>query len=366
MRIALAFLLFLSFAAAAEPSFHRFREEEIRIPWVKAGPEGLDALLVYAELPSPHPLVVMTHGTSREPEQRREVTPWSQLPQALWFARRGWLVLVVVRRGYGASGGKPDFFGHPCPQTDYEDSGEQSAEDLFRAIDYAKTLPVVDGSRMIAVGISTGGFATVALTAKAPPGLLAAINFAGGRGSQRDNEVCNPGNLVRAFHDYGKHSRTPMLWIYAENDKYFWPALAAKFDDAFRSAGGQDQFVRAPAFASDGHALFNRGMRIWSPIVDDFLKAQNLVLLPEPLPPPEAPDIPAPPGLSEEGEQAFRSYLLAGPHKAFATSVHAFGFSTARMTPDEARHHALENCQRKASPGERCTVVSVDNSPPPH
>ena len=41
-----------------------------------------------------------------------------------------------------------------------------------------------------AVGVSAGGFATVALTASAPQGLVAAINFAGGRGSLSADEVC--------------------------------------------------------------------------------------------------------------------------------------------------------------------------------
>ena len=64
------------------------------------------------------------------------------------------------------------------------------------------------------------------------------------------------------------------------------------------------------------------GRRSWT----TFLKAQNLVWLPEPLPPPKAPDEPPPPGLSEAGERAFRNYLLAGPHKVFAMSEHGYGF----------------------------------------
>lgn len=352
--------LSVSFATIALSQAHQFREEEIFIPWVKAG-QGLDSLLVSADVPEKHPLVVMTHGTSRDREQRDEVTAWSMLPQAVWFARRGWLVLAVVRRGYGKSGGRPDYVGHPCPRTDYQDAGEQSAEDLRRAIAYGKTLPNVEGSQIIAVGVSTGGFATVALTADAPPGLGAAINFAGGRGSRASNDVCNPDDLVRAFHNFGKHSRTPMLWIYAENDTYFRPELSTKFDAAFRAGGGDDVFVRAPAFGQDGHALFRSGIAIWAPIVDNFLKNHNLSPLPEPLPAPETPDIPPPAGLSEAGQRAFRRYLALGPHKAFAMSAHSFGLSAARMTVDEAKKYAIENCKRTAQAGEPCNVVAVDS-----
>lgn len=352
---------FATLLAASCAQAQRYVEREITIPWILAGSSGLDALLVYADLPGKHPLVVITHGSSRKPEEHAEVTAWQQLPQALWFARRGWIALVVVRRGYGASGGEPDTHqSGRCPQTDYQRAGEYSAQDLSYAIEYARGLPQVDAAHILAVGISTGGFATVALTAKAPPGLVAAINFAGGRGSKADHDVCNPDDLIHAYRSFGKHSRTPMLWIYAQNDKFFWPELAQKFDAAFRSQGGQDQFVLAPPHGEDGHALF-RHPADWPPAVDEFLKAQNLAPLAEPLPELKPPDIPPPAGLSEEGLHDFKNYLLLGPHKAFATSPHSFGFSVARMTTDEARRKALENCKHSAQDNERCTVVSVDN-----
>ena len=67
--------------------------------------------------------------------------------------------------------------------------------------------------------------ATVALTAQNPPGLLAGINFAGGRGSKADHDVCNPDDLVHTYKEFGKRSRIPMLWLYAQNDKFFWPVF---------------------------------------------------------------------------------------------------------------------------------------------
>jgi dienelactone hydrolase len=353
----LAILLALASCARAQ----HYIEREVTIPWALAG-SGLDALLVYAELPGKHPLVVITHGSSRKVEEHAQVTVWQQLPQALWFARRGWIALVVVRRGYGASGGEPDGRrAGRCPQTDYESAGEYSAEDMRMAIDYARGLPEVDATHIIAMGVSTGGFATVALTAKAPAGLVAAINFAGGRGSKSDHDVCNSGDLIRAYRDFGKHSRTPMLWLYAQNDKFFWPELAQKFDAAFRSQGGQDQFVLAPPIGEDGHALF-RHVEAWSSTVDDFLKQQNLTPLAEPLPELKPPNVPPPAGLSEEGLHAFQNYLLLGPHKAFATSAHSFGFSVARRTADDARARALKSCRESAQKNEPCIVVSVDNT----
>jgi len=361
-RRLLLFALPLLLTAASGAHAQNYVEREVKIPWVLAGSNGLDALLVYADLPGKHPLVVLTHGSSRKMEDHAQVTPWQELPQAIWFARRGWVALVVVRRGYGGSGGEPDTrHSGRCPQTDYQKAAEYSAEDLRVAIDYGRGLPQVDATRIVAVGVSTGGLATVALTAKAPPGLVAAINFAGGRGSKADHDVCNADDLIRAYRSFGKHSRTPMLWIYAQNDKFFWPELAQKFDAAFRSQGGRDQFVLAPPIGEDGHSLF-RHVDAWSATVDDFLKAQNLAPLAELLPEIKPPNVAPPAGLSEEGLHAFQNYLSLGPHKAFAISAHSFGLSVAQITSDEARRKALDDCKRRSEKSEPCSIAYIDNA----
>jgi dienelactone hydrolase len=359
-----SFLLALSTLALAASSAHaqQYIERQVRIPWTSAGPFGLDALLVYVDLPGKHPLVVFTHGSARKKEEHADVTSWQQLPQALWFARRGWVALIVVRRGYGSSGGDPDSnHGGHCPQTDYEDAATYSAEDLRIAIDYARHLPQVDDTHIVAVGISTGGMATVALTVNPPQGLVAGINFAGGRGSKADHDVCNPDDLIRAYRDYGKHSRVPMLWIYAENDKFFWPELAARFDHAFQAGGGQDKFILAPPDGDDGHHLFSH-VAAWSPIVDDFLRAQNLEPLAELLPDVQPPNLPPPAGLGEEGLRAFHNYLILGPHKAFAAAPHSFGFSAGRITVDQAKERALDACKHGEKNKEPCKVAYIDGT----
>ena len=190
---------------------------------------------------------------------------------------------------------------------------------------------------------------------------MAAINFAGGTGSRADHDVPNAGELIGAYRNFGKTSRVPMLWIYAENDKYFWPELAHKFDQAFRSKGGLDQFVLATAIGTDGHSLF-RHVDAWSATVYGFLKEQTLEPLTELLPEVRPANVPPPASLSETGLQAFQSYLLLGPHRAFATSDHFFGFSAANMTVDEARQNALERCRQSAQKKESCTVVYVDDT----
>ncbi len=95
--------------------------------------------------------------------------------------------------------------------------------------------------------------------------------------------------------------------------------------------------------------------------MDAFLRDKNLLPLPAPYPPPPAPDVPPPAGLSDRGLQGFHAYLLAGPHKAFATDGQGyFGFSTAQINQQLADEHAVENC--KKAPGTTpCQVVMRGN-----
>src|SRR5271156_1613891 len=255
-------------------------ESELRIPMKEAGKKGLEAVMVRPNDTAAHPLALLNHGATREASDRPGMTPWGLLPQAREFARRGWTAVVVMRRGYGDSGGGFSEEGYACtPRVDYYDSGRESAKDLRAAMAYLATRPEVDATRMISVGVSAGGFATVALTADPPAGLVAAISFAGGRGSRKPDEVCNPEVLVRAFYELGSKSRVPMLWVYAENDHFFGPSIAAQLYQAFTSAGGKAEFVRAGTFRGDGHGLFSLGgTAIWTPMVATFLAQQNLTL----------------------------------------------------------------------------------------
>ena len=157
-----------------------------------------------------------------------------------------------MRRGYGDSGGQYAESSGPCGQREYLRAAWQSASDLRAAVEAMGSRTDVSTNGMIAVGVSASGFASLALTANAPPGLAAAINFAGGRGSRSDNDVCDEDALVRAFATLGRTSRIPTLWIYAQSDKFFGPELARRMHAAFTGAGGRVQFIDVAPFGDDG------------------------------------------------------------------------------------------------------------------
>jgi dienelactone hydrolase len=324
----------------------------------------LEALFVRPSAPGRYPLALIAHGSPRSAADRPGMTPLSMLPQALEFARRGWAVVIVMRRGYGGSdGGWAETFGG-CGNPDYADAGFAGADDLKTTLEFVSHRPDVDPARLIAVGVSAGGFATVALTADPPPGLVAAISFAGGRGSEEADKVCRPDRLIDAFAAFGKRSRVPMLWVYAQNDHFFGPALAQQLKAAFIAGGGNVDFVSAPAFGSDGHTLFSpAGIPAWTPDVEQFLQAQNLAMRAEPLPLP-APSITAPPQLGDNGRSAFATFLIDAPHKAFALAPDGhFGWKSGMRTLEAARAGALQSCQQGA---KNCSVMFVDDAAVPH
>jgi dienelactone hydrolase len=360
VSVVLALLLFAVGLAGAQDLV----ENGFRIPAKGAGKKGLEAVMVRPNEPGPHPLAVLTHGAPRESSNRPGMSPWQMIPQAREFARRGWTTVIVMRRGYGDSGGGFAEDGQACTShADYYDAGKESAKDLRESIAYLSTLPEVDPSRIISVGISAGGFATVALTAEPPPGLVAAISFAGGRGSRKPDEVCNPDVLIRAFHSFGEKSRIPMLWVYSENDHFFGPRIAQAFYEAFAQAGGKANFLHAQPFRNDGHGLFSLGgIAIWTAMVDDFLKAQNLTLRTTLLSLPEPPDVAPPAELKSAGREEFRKFLTLPPYKAFAVSTEGhIGYAFGRRSEKDAEKVAMNHCEDNSTRREHCTLVPVDN-----
>lgn len=343
-------------------------QAELRIPatFSKSGNQTLqlEAFVVRPDDQQPHPLVIINHGSPRKPAERKTVSPHKFIPQAIEFARRGWTAVIVIRRGYGESEGAfAESYGK-CNDSDYTAAGQQTAEDIRQAMAWLAKQPYVRPDAIMSVGVSAGGFGTVALTTDPPPGLVAAINFAGGRGSLSQDEVCSETNLVEAFRSYGERSRVPMLWVYSDNDHFFGPKLARKLHATFTAGGGRASLIQAPAFDDDGHHLFSRskGIPVWTPYIDDFLKKQGLMRR-EPLISAGTSHALRPPkGLSSPGLAAFKEYLTAPAHKAFAVSNNdsGYGWRSGRRTLEEAESEAIANCEKHGHDRE-CEVYMADD-----
>ena len=356
--------IIIAIAALQPAAADDYYREALRIAMPEAGPRGLEALLIRPAGAQRYPLALLSHGAPTDPLERPRMTPYGLYRQAIEFARRGFAALVVMRRGYGDSGGTYSE-NSCCDLASFLQSAKTSSDDLRAAIGAMNGRTDVTTEGMIAVGTSAGGFASVALSVDPPPGLAAVISFAGGRrwvippGRKGIRAADGEDALAGAFATFGRTSRTPMLWVYAANDSFFRPDLAHRLVEAFRAGGGRVQLIDAPAFGSDGHFLFSSaGLKIWTRLVDDFLREQKLGLR-EPLPDPPLPALPPPSGLSEQGRAAFADYLAAGPHKAFAVSPKgAFGYWSALRTLEDAQQRALSGCMKN---GSGCALYAVEN-----
>lgn len=350
-------------AAGASPAAVQLVQKEFYVPAPRAFPLGLDVLEVYFAFPGRHPLAVLTHGTAAEPQDRMHVTPWAQLAQAIWFARRGYVAFVVVRAGYGRSGGAQDSTHGGCGRNNgsFEEAGEASTLDLGAVMKFAQGLPEVDPGTIVSAGVSTGGFAQVALSANPPPGLKAAISFAGGRGGDGHEHNCDLSGAIDAFRSFGKaahkHGDLPMLWIYSENDHWFPPDMANKFEAAYTKDGAMNQFVMAPPDGSDGHHLYMH-VSAWSDTVQAFLKAHDLLPLGETiLPMPEPPHIPMPAGLKESDAEMWKRFLLAPPFKTLVADEQGkLWIDAAAFDQGIADEQAKDRCRKSGA--RTCTIVA--------
>jgi len=319
---------------------------------------NLDALVIRPNDGQRHPLAVISHGTVMGAIKR--TYPRELRSQALEMARRGWVTVIATRRGYGNSeGGFSE--GMTCDGPSVTQAGRASAADIRETIHTMADKPYVDASKVIAIGHSSGGFAVIASSANPPPGLVAVINFAGGRhaSDSPDKQECSENSMVAAMATYGKTSRLPTLWVYAENDHRETPALVQRMYSAFTGAGGNAEFIASPAFGSEGHYLFSRaGTSRWTTYADAFLNKQGLKLLDTPISFDESAGVDFPSGLDERGRRAYLDYLDGGEHKAFAANSRgAYSVVVRKNSAQDAIDKAMEDCKGRPL----CSLASVDD-----
>ncbi len=323
----------------------------------------LEALVVRpAKAEGRLPVALITHGKNGKAEENQHVNAGVMLPQARDLAMRGWLAVAVMRRGYGRSDGIPGVSRGTaymsCQNGDIARGFDMEADDLDGALKAIAARPDADGSRAIAIGQSLGGGAVLALAARQPAGLLGAVNVSGGAWRNEGDTVCDHDALVTAMATLGARTRTVTLWLYAENDSLFPPALVNRMRDAYAKAGGRADLRMFPPILHDGHNLFVdfSGRARWLRALDGFLRAQVL-----------------PNANAARADRLMRAakapanmrpyvdnYLSAPMPKVLVVSANKSTYWNAR--PDDiegARNQALATCRDKS--GAACTVAMENN-----
>lgn len=221
------------------------------------------------------PFLILTHGRSAKAAERAKEGPGSYATNARYFVARGFAVFFLLRVGYGATGGPDVEDSGACQYKIYPPVYEAAAQQSLAVIDYAKAQSYVNPARGLVVGQSFGGTTAIALAAKNPPGILAAVNFAGGGGGNPDRLFQNPCRddlLTEMFAAYGRTARIPTLWLYSENDRYFGVKIPRAWFEAFRAQGGEGRFVQLPPYKNDGHRSFSLNPAAWRPEFEAFVR----------------------------------------------------------------------------------------------
>lgn len=265
----------------AAPAQARMTEEQIDVPvqvrnaWSKEVAQTIRVTVFSDEAnPRPAPVAIINHGRATDAAGRADLGRARFGGAARYLVQRGFVVAVPTRVGYGVSGGEDVEDAGSCSSRNYPPVFKAVAEQALAALAAVRQRPDVAPDRALVVGQSFGGAGTVALAAMNPPGVQAAINFAGGGGGDpktRPQNPCSSASLEHTFKGYGAQARVPMLWVYTENDRYFGPRLPREWHEAFTQAGGTAQFVQFPPHGEDGHLLFTKFQQEWEPVVSEFL-----------------------------------------------------------------------------------------------
>jgi dienelactone hydrolase len=201
-----------------------------------------------------HPLVVMTHGRNGSNPLRdsNQIEGYKALNTTL--AEKGYLVMMLVRRGYGNSQGPDSEFLHTAAE-----SGLAGAKDVKCAIQYMRKRPDVINDKIVVMGQSQGGWIALASSTVDIEGVVGAVNISGainfGQGKGlgiRSLEV--EGHLEECSKIFGKTARVPVLWIYAENDNHL-PSSVKNWFSAFESNGGKGSLVIKSPYKDNGHMI---------------------------------------------------------------------------------------------------------------
>ena len=299
------------------------------------------------------PVALITHGKDRALGMTAQRASW-MLPQARDMAYRGYLAVAVVRRGYGLSDGTPGVAPSSpfvsCQQQDFEKAFDAEAEDLEAALRVIAERPDADGNRVIAMGPSVGGTTVLALAARAPKGLVAAINVSGGMHISTGAGPCGfETSLAKAMGTFGSRTRVPTLWLYAENDKLFGPELVRSMHAAYTGANGKATLKMFGPLGEDGHALFAlaQGRLQYLTELDSFLRAQNL-------PTWTVAQMEAAMkagGLAQNARVQTENYFAAPTPKVMVASRdgRSMYWQAAGGDLSDVRSKALETCQQKSN-----------------
>ncbi len=258
------------------------------LPLKGAGVFGSDLNMVShlykPEGDGPFPVLIFSHGRATEVIERNNLKYPVLVGHANYWLRKGFSVIAPERPGYGQSQGmdREDAGsrwrnGRCTGDPDYAYLADVAGEAVFATLEWVRAQAWANKEKLVLAGVSVGGLTTAGVASKGPLGVVGYINFSGGAGGspvESPGRSCRPELLAKAFEQFGKTTRIPSLWLYAENDLFWGPAAPKEWHKLFSTGGSKTVFVMTPPVpnTNDGHRLLAAGGRLWSPHVNTFVK----------------------------------------------------------------------------------------------
>ena len=183
-------------------------------------------------------------------------------------------------------------------------------------------------------------------------GLAAAINFAGGRGSRADNDVCDEDALVRAFATLARRRGFRRCGSTRRTTSSSGPNWCA--DTHLPAPAGGPSSSTSRHSAMTAIRCFAR-ISLWTPVVDSFLRDQSGNARYRR----DAGAIAdtAAAATARQGARGIADYLSASPHRRCRLAK-AFAFRGGRRSTGEAVEAALAAC---AGTHPDCALYAVDD-----
>jgi dienelactone hydrolase len=204
--ILVAVLLVVSAAKSQPPEANKLYEEV----FYPSGKRRIQAYFYKPEGKGPFPMVIYNHGSRAGRE--RVPAPFPYIGRML--AANGYAVLVPERRGYGLSDG-PSF-----SEAVGEDRGgrfvtrmQEETDDVLAALEFLKTVPSADSTRIAVMGWSLGGIVSV-FAASRSAAFQAVVDQAGAALTWDSSPA-----IQKAMKEAAAAIHVPLLAMDAANDR---------------------------------------------------------------------------------------------------------------------------------------------------
>jgi len=266
LRMKIRVLLSLAFIAlgAAGEAVAQSKPAEVVFP--SAG-QQLHGFLWKPDGSGPFRAIVWNHGSER--------LPGSQPALANFYTAHSYVFFVPHRRGQGRSPG--DYLQDQIARTPPSERAlrvvellQAEVDDVIAGLNYLKSLPFVDPSRIAISGCSYGGIQTL-LAGERDLGVKALVPFAPGAMSWEQNPLLQD-LLIRAVD----RAKAPVFLIQAQNDYSLDPSHVLSKEASKKHKDFQSKIY--PAFGKshqDGHWGFcSSANDVWGADVLAFLETQ--------------------------------------------------------------------------------------------